>query len=71
MNANDTKFSQLNDAMLDSAHGGGDGNYTPICKVAEVNVATALCDAATEPVLTSALCDAGEPTVAYIPNIKV
>ena len=71
MSTNDAKFSQLNDDMLETAHGGGDGNYTPICKVAEVSVATALCDATTGPVLTSALCDAGEPTVAYIPIIKV
>lgn len=66
MSTNDAKFSQLNDDMLETAHGGGDGNYTPICGIAETNVATIPRGAASEPAIAGTFCDAA---VADSPRI--
>ena len=71
MSTNDAKFSQLNDDMLETAHGGGDGNYTPICGIAETNVATIPRGAASESIAASAFSEANtgddEPRPLKIP----
>jgi hypothetical protein len=57
MNTNEDKYAQLNDEMLAPANGGGDGNYVPICQIAEAKAA-ALCNAAPETTVAGTLCDA-------------